>query len=73
MGEVVIEAIDRGIQASGCSAKIRILESFGEAMLDVAQFDDQSLGGSPEATLVIDPVCRWCRDRWDHDGKSPMV
>lgn len=37
-----VEAIDRGIDASGGGFQVGILAAFGEAVFQVAQFDDQA-------------------------------
>jgi hypothetical protein len=52
-GQVLIQAINRGVNASGGSLHIGILQALGEAMLQIAQFNDETFRNGPKAALAI--------------------
>jgi len=50
--QMVVEAVDRGIEADGSSLQVSVLAAFGQAVLQVAQFDDQAFDDRFQAALV---------------------
>jgi hypothetical protein len=52
--QMLIQTINSSINASGGGLQVGILAAFGEAMFQVAQFDDQAFDDRFQAALVVD-------------------
>jgi hypothetical protein len=49
---MVIQAVNRSIDASGSGLDVGVVQALSEAVFEVAQFDDQAFNDRSEATLA---------------------
>jgi hypothetical protein len=53
IGEVFVKAVDRGVDSGGGSLQMGVLAAFGQAMFQVAQFDDQAFDDRFQSALMV--------------------
>ena len=49
---MLIQTVDRGVNTCSCSLYISVLKTFGEAVFEIAQFNDEALSDSAQTSLV---------------------